>query len=158
MDYRVLHRHGARREAAFYEDALRYAHALWERGHAGRALLAATRALYAVVEADAPVLRPWPLPYAAIRWITANHPSDHFPGNPRISYQHQACRMSGPDRDRRVARAWAAWALVRSARPTLPGDPDPALGKEPALADIAVLLAAHGHPGEAAAWERVLHG
>ncbi len=56
---------------AFYLIALSYGHYLWLKGYSGHAILAITRALY------------------------ANHPSEDYPGNPRISFQHQATRLRG---------------------------------------------------------------
>jgi len=155
LDYRILSAHGPRRDAEFYFDALRYGHHLWLQRHSGRALLALARALYADVSASAEVLKTWPLPYAALRWIVESHSGDDFPGNPRISFQHQACRLRGPRAEQRRARAWAAWALVRKARPNLPGDPS-LDSEEPSLATIAAALEQYGHPGERVRWQSVL--
>ncbi len=152
-DHHLLGRHGEQRDAAFYEDALRYGHALWHQGHAGRALLAITRALYADVTADDPILRTWPLPYAAMAWIVQHHDSDDFPGNPRLSYQHQATRLRGERRELRSARAWAVWAIVCSIRPHLDGD---ASCQELSLEEIQHLLEKHGHPGEGLSWRKVI--
>ncbi len=154
LDYRVLSRYGTRRDAGFYESALVYAHHLWRTGHAGRSLLALTRALYADLPENDPVLSAWPLPYAAVRWILAHHDSDDFPGNPRLSFQHQACRLRGERREIRMARAWAMWALACAARPTLTGDPT---CPELLLADISSMLRQHGHTGEDELWKRVLN-
>lgn len=153
MDYRHLRQHGPRRDAGFYESALRYGHHLWLAGHAGRALLALTRGLYADLRGDEPVLADWPLPYAAMRWILDHHHSDDFPGNPRLSYQHQACRMNPPRKNLRAARAWAVWALTCHARPHLPGDPTL---PERRTDEIAKLLEIHGIPGETELWMRSL--
>lgn len=155
MDYRILQAHGRERGEGFYLDALRYAQYLWQEGRAGRAILALTRALYAEVPAGSPVLAQCPLPYAALRWIVSAHHSDQFPGNPRVSFQHQANRLRGARRELRAARAWAAWAVVRAARPTLPGDPAEAL-PEPSLATIGDWLGRHAHPGEVALWREAL--
>lgn len=152
-DHHLLGRHGEQRDAAFYEDALRYGHALWHQGHAGRALLAITRALYADVTADDPILRTWPLPYAAMAWIVQHHDSDDFPGNPRLSYQHQATRLRGERRELRSARAWAVWAIVCSIRPHLDGD---ASCQELSLEEIQHLLEKHGHLGEGLSWRKVI--
>jgi hypothetical protein len=157
LDFRVLQRHGSARGPAFYLDALRYGQVLWRQGHAGRALLAVTRGLYANVPAEAAVLRDWPLPYAALRWMVETHPSDDFPGNPRVSYQHQASRLRGPRQAQRAARAWGVWALVRVARPTLPGDPTQRL-TEPTRGAIYDGLKTHGHPGEGELWAGVMAG
>ncbi len=156
LDHRVLGSHGAGRGADFYLSALRYGHYLWRHGHTGRAILALARALYAKTIAADPVLRRHPLPYAAIRWVVAEHGSDDFPGNPRISFQHQARRMRGTRQDLRRARAWAAWALVRAARPGLPDDPAEDHLPEPSTGQIEALLRDYGHAGEAQLWRRTL--
>ena len=153
LDHSLLRRHGSARDAAFYFDALRYGHFLWHQGHAGRALLALTRALYADVPASDDILRTWPLPYSALFWILRNHTSDDFPGNPRLSYQHQACRLRGERQELRVARAWAVWALACAARPQHPGDP---ACPELSVAEITALLDRWGHPGESQLWQKIL--
>jgi hypothetical protein len=141
--------------ALFYFTALKYGHYLWQQGHAGRSILAITRALYTDVSEDAAILKQWPLPYAALRWIVANHSSDHFPGNPRISFQHQATRLRGDRQALRRARAWAVWSLIRKAKPTLPGDPTQAID-EPTLNRIAAQLDSIGHVGEVSTWQNAL--
>jgi len=135
----------------FYHTALRYGHCLWLGGHAGRAILAITRALYADVPEGAAVLQEWPLPYQALHWIVAQHPSEAFPGNPRISFQHQATRLRGEREELRRARAWAVWALIRTAKPELPRDVAQAV-KEPTFQQIEQSLVEHGHANEAALW------
>lgn len=139
----------------FYHTALKYGHSLWSRGHAGRSILAITRALYADVSEDADILKQWPLPYAALRWIIANHNSEHFPGNPRISFQHQATRLRGDRQALRRARAWAVWALIREAKPNLPGDATQGI-EEPTLGSIEAGLRAIGHSSEVATWQAAL--
>jgi len=153
LDHSLLRRHGDARDAGFYLDALRYGQFLWRHGHAGRALLAVTRALYAHVPPDDAILRSWPLPYAALAWMLRENDSDDFPGNPRLSYQHQACRLRGERRELRTARAWAVWALACAARPHLPGDPT---CPELSLTEIAESLEKEAHPGEAPLWRRAL--
>lgn len=139
----------------FYVTALRYGHTLWHKGHAGRAILAITRALYADVPANDPILKDWPLPYAALAWIIKTHSSDDFPGNPRISFQHQATRLKGERQDLRRARAWAAWALIRKARPSLPADEEQQI-EEPSIEGISQQLETSGHADEATLWHEVL--
>ena len=147
LDHQLLRKHGGARDAAFYSDALLYGHFLWQQGHAGRALLAITRALYADLAADDPILQLWPLPYSAMAWILQHHDSDDFPGNPRLSYQHQATRLRGERAELRAARAWAVWAIVCAIRPHLPGDPTcPELSHK----EIKDLLDEYGHPEEGA--------
>ena len=153
LDHSLLRRHGDARDAAFYLDALRYGQFLWRQGHAGRALLAVTRALYAKLEADDPILKQWPLPYAALAWMLRHHEHDDFPGNPRLSYQHQANRLRGERKELRSARAWAVWALACAARPHLRGDPT---CPELSLTEIFERLQNEGHPDEAELWSRDL--
>jgi len=139
----------------FYLKALQYGHYLWQNKHAGRAILAITRALYTNIDEEAPVLREWPLPYAALKWIITHHCSDDFPGNPRISFQHQATRLRGQREQVRRARAWAVWALIRKARPSLPGDiNDPV--EEPEEHQILAQLSEFGHRNEARIWKKVM--
>jgi hypothetical protein len=139
----------------FYLNALKYGHYLWQTGHAGRAVLAITRALYADIAEEDDALRQWPLPYAPLKWIFTNHLSDDFPGNPRISFQHQATRLRGTRQDLRRARAWAVWALIREARPGLPGDTQYPV-EEPKYEQIFNRLAQHGHSNEAELWRTTL--
>jgi len=141
----------------YYFKALQYGHYLWLQAKAGRAVLALTRGLYADLPPGTPMLEEWPLPYAALKWIFARHPSADFPGNPRVSFQHQATRLRGAREARRRARAWAVWALVRTTRPELPADEAQGI-EEPGLAEIERLLQAHGIPEEAALWKNALKG
>ena len=154
MSYRDLTELRGGDTEAYYSKALQYGHYLWRRGKAGRAILALTRALYADLPPSAPVLRDWPLPYAALHWIVAHHTSDDFPGNPRVSFQHQATRLRGPRAELRRARAWAVWALIRDARPHLPADDAQGI-LEPSLPDIATMLERHGHPNETNLWKAI---
>lgn len=155
MSYRELSELRGGDTEAYYRTALRYGHYLWRQGHAGRALLALTRALYADLPEDAAVLQDWPLPYRALRWMVEQHPSEDFPGNPRISFQHQATRLRGERRDLRRARAWAVWALVRQAKPDLPGDAAQGV-EEPSLETIHSGLEKHGHKNEQRIWQDAL--
>lgn len=148
---------GEDRGAEFYLTALTYGHFLWQRSLAARATLCLDRALGAALRGDEPVLHEWPLPYAAMRWFLAHTPPEVFIGNPRVHFQHLADRMNEPRRDQRRWRAWACWALARAARPEWPGDPKHQV-VEPTLDEIAARLAAHGLPGEADLWRRVVAG
>jgi hypothetical protein len=89
-----------------------------------------------------------------MRWLVSQ-PSDAFTGNARVHYQHLADRVRGERADIKKWRAWAAWALVRQARPELPGDPKHAV-TEPTHAEIAAGLHAHGIAGEASLWRECL--
>ena len=152
LDWRALHAfRDADRGAEFYLACLEYGHALWQRGLAARAILCLDRALGAELRGDEPVLRDWPLPYAAMAWFVAQTPREIFIGNPRVHFQHYAGRMNAPRRAQRVARAWACWALVCAVRPDLPGDPLHRIA-EPSADEIARALRAHGHEGEVELW------
>lgn len=95
MSYRNIREMRGGNIEAFYLTALSYGHYLRLKGYSGRAILAITRALHANLPAEAEVLREWPLPYRALHWIVANYPSQDYPGNPHISFQHQATRLRG---------------------------------------------------------------
>lgn len=155
IDARALAAHGNARDGAFYLTALTYGHFLWQHGRAARAILKVDRALLADVPAGDPVLRDWPLPYAAIAWLLRHAPPEVFIGNPRVHFQHLAGRMNEPRREQRRWRAWACWAVCRAVRPEFSGDPKHVV-TEPSLALIAEKLAAHGIAGEAALWQAVL--
>lgn len=156
LDWRSLHRfREADRGAEFYLACLEYGQALWTRGFAARSLLCLDRAFGADLRGDEPVLRDWPLPYAAMAWLITHTPPGVFLGNPRVHFQHYADRLAAPRRDQRRWRAWACWALARVVRPDLPGDPRHRV-EEPTEAVIADQLTAHGWPGEAELWRAEL--
>jgi hypothetical protein len=156
LDYRALHTfRESDRGAEFYFACLEYGQALWRRGFAARSLLCLDRAFGADLRGDEPVLRDWPLPYAAMAWLIAQTPPDVFLGNPRVHFQHYADRMNEPRREQRRWRAWACWALARAVRPDLPNDPKHRV-VEPTRDEISAALRAHGHPGEADLWQAEL--
>lgn len=155
MSYRCLTKLREGDTTDFYVETLRYGHYLWLKGHSGRAILSLTRGLYASLDEGAQVLFEWPLPYRALKWIITNHPSDDFPGNPRVSFQHQATRLRGERMQLRRARAWAVWALVRSAKPSLPEDSAQDF-VELSLDKIEQELVEYGHSGESAIWRAAL--
>ena len=146
---------GADRGAAFYLTALTYGHFLWQRDLAARAVLCLDRALGADLRGDEPLLRDWPLPYAAMAWFLRHTPADVFIGNPRVHFQHLADRMNEPRREQRRWRIWACWALCRAVRPEFPADPKHRVA-EPTPGEIAARLRAHGIAGEAELWQAVL--
>lgn len=148
LDYRVLRQWGDDRGEGFYRSALTYAQTLWQRGLPARAILALDRALFARLEGDEAILERYPLPYAALAWMLAHVPAGPFVGNPRISYQHLADRVRGPDQAVRSWRAWACWHLCRVVQPQLPGDPRHTV-MEPDLEAVRRGLESHGLPGEA---------
>lgn len=152
MSHRCLTELRGREAETFYLTALKYGHYLWLKGHSGRAILAITRALYADIDEKAEILMRWPLPYAALKWIVANNHSDDFPGNPRISFQHQATRLGGDRQALRRARAWAVWALISDTRPSLAIDTAQVV-KFPSLETIEAGLHAHCLPGEVDIWK-----
>jgi hypothetical protein len=156
MNYCCLTESRKMSETGFYFEALKYGNYLWQKGHAGRSILALTRALYADVPEAAPVLDQWPLPYLALKWVIASHPFDSFPGNPRISFQHQATRLRGERQALRRTRAWAVWALVRSAKPALQKDHEQII-EEPTLNSIEARLRKKGHTNEVALWRAALN-
>jgi hypothetical protein len=154
LDWRALHAFRDRgRGAEFYVACLEYGQTLWTRRLAARAMLCLDRAFGADLGDGDPVLRAWPLPYAAMGWIVARTPPDVFMGNPRVHFQHYADRVNEPRRELRCWRAWACWSLVRLVRPDLPGDPKH-LVDEPTPGAIAEGLARFGQPGEAEQWRR----
>lgn len=155
LDHRHLGRHDEARDADFYLSCLEYGHSLWRRGLAARAVLCLDRAMGADLRGDEPVLRAWPMPYAAMAWFLVHTPPDVFIGNPRVHFQHYADRMNQPRREQRSARAWACWALTRRLRPDWPADPKHAVA-EPTEDEIAERLDTHGLPGETAAWRAIL--
>ncbi len=143
------------RGAEFYHDCLEYAHSLWQRGLAARAILCLDRALGADLRGDEPVLRDWLPPYAALVWLLRHAAPATLVGNPRVHFQHYADRLAGPRAAARRWRAWACWSLTRAVLPHLPGDAKHAVA-EPSPAVIAAQLRAYGWPGEAALWQQVL--
>lgn len=155
MDARALTVHRDKRDADFYLSALTYGHYLWQHGQAARAILKVDRALLADLRGDEPVLRDWPLPYAAMAWLLRQSPVDVFIGNPRVHFSHLADRMNEPRREQRRWRAWACWGLARVVLPHLPGDPQHHVD-EPTSDLISQQLSEHGLPGEAGLWRSVM--
>jgi hypothetical protein len=156
LDWTLLAAHrDAHRGADFYLDCLEYAHALWGRGLAARAMLCLDRAFGAELQGGEPVLAAWPMPYAAVTWLLRHTPEGVFVGNSRVHFQHYAGRMNEPRREQRRWRAWACWALARQVRPELPGDPRHAV-EEPELPRIERELRTHGFAGEPELWRAVL--
>ncbi len=143
MTHKCLTAFGTERDAAFYLTALRYSQCLWLRALPARSILSLCRALYAPISAEDSVLKAYPLPYLAYRWLIENARHPGFLGNPRVSFQHQAARIRGADQDRLRARAHALWWLTRRSRPELGRDPE---CEEPEGSVDAVLasLARHG--------------
>ena len=104
----------------YYRSGLAYGQFLWLNGRAGRSLLALVRALYASEQVeDATIFEIWPLPYRAVAWIAIKHPDLDFPGNPLLSFYHQASRMPQHFSELRRWRAWALYSLLDELRPQL---------------------------------------
>lgn len=157
MTWRDLEAARERGEADHYLACLRYGQLLWTHGLPARALLAVDRGLFCEVPSLHPVLERHPLPYAAIRWMVTRDIGGDFIGNPRVHYQHLADRVRGGREHRVRWRAWAAWAVVRAARPDWPADPRHAV-KEPGEAEIKDGLGRHGVAGEPETWEAARRG
>ena len=151
MDAGALTAHGQTRDGAFYLTALTYGQYLWQRGLVARAMLKLNRGFGADLQGGEPVLRRWPLPYAAMGWLLRHAPAEAFIGNPRVHFQHLADRMNEPRREQRRWRAWACWQLARVVRPEFPGDPAHAVA-EPTKEEIFTALRRYGHPHEAEEW------
>jgi hypothetical protein len=156
LDWRALHAfRESDRGAEFYFACLEYGHVLWQRAFAARALLCLDRAMGAELTGNEPILRQYPMPYAAMAWLIANTPRELFLGNPRVHFQHYADRMNEPRREQRRWRAWACWALARAVRPELPPDPKHRV-VEPTGEEIFARLQAHAFAGEAELWRAEL--
>jgi hypothetical protein len=140
---------------AHYLACLRYARQLWEAGLPARALLALDRGLFCDLPSVALERPTYPLPYAVIGWMITQEIGDAFIGNPRAHYQHLAGRVQGSRAPRVRSRAWAAWSIVRAARPDWPGDPQHQV-IEPTWAEIEAALNALGGPHEVAPWQQAL--
>lgn len=149
---------GEDRGEHFYRLALACAQALWRRGLPAQAILMLNRAFTAELRGDEAVLREWPPPYAALRWILEHREEAHFLGNPRRHFQHLASRVRGPRLTLRSWRAWACWRIARQFRPQDPAD-ERQLSEEglvePSDAAIRQGLETCGWPGEAVLWEAV---
>lgn len=156
LDWRSLNLfRGEARGAEFYHACLEYGHALWLRQLPARALLCLDRAMSAELHGDEPVLKNYPLPYAAMHWFMAHTPANVFIGNPRVHFQHYADRLNGPRSEQRRWRAWACWAVARQTNPLWPDDPKHIVA-EPTLEQIDQKLTTHGHAGEPELWRNAL--
>lgn len=113
---------GHDRGEAFYHLALRCAQSLWQRGLPAQAILQLNRAFSSDLAGHESVLREWPPPYRAMRWIMEQRDEAHFIGNPRRHFQHLATRMVEPRRELRAWRAWACWVIAGEVFPDFPGD------------------------------------
>ncbi len=152
---------GRDRGAEFYHLALTCAQSLWMRGLPAQAILLLNRAFSADLSGDEVVVKEWPLPYRAMRWIMEQRTEKQFIGNPRRHFQHLATRMVEPRRALRSWRAWACWAIAREVFPEDRADIEQLEKegvKEPGEAEILTRLERLGLPGEAESWRGVLGG
>lgn len=149
-------------DGGFYCMALCCAQSRWIEGLPAQAILMIDRALLAEPGASAGMLSVVPLPYAGLAWILRHAPASGFLGNPRRHFQHLATRMGwGGLRDRRIARAWACWAISRAVLPDLPADERQLREEgviEPTMEAVEAGLSAHGLAGEAGAWREAMPG
>lgn len=158
LDHTVTRRHGRDRGAAFYRDALVYAHSQWLCGRPAQALLQLNKAWSADLALPAAVLAEHPPPYRALVWLMRHGARDAcgFLGNPVRHFQHLASRMSGAQPELRTWRAWTCFHLARHALPAAWYPPDGRqLAREglwlPGWQAATGRLHALGWPGEAAA-------
>ena len=112
--------------AEFYLIALKCAQSRWLSGLPAQALLMLNRAFtvdfrsWSVSEQS--IIDEHPPPYAAVQWMVLHGDQFGFLGNPRRHFQHLATRMSGELSPLRIARAWACWEIVKTARPDFAPD------------------------------------
>ncbi|MEM9016919.1 MAG: hypothetical protein AAGC68_07885 [Verrucomicrobiota bacterium] len=147
------------RGPGFYLQALTCAQSLWRQGLPAQAVLLLNRAFSAHLRGDEEVLRSWPLPYEAMRWILANRTEDMFIGNPRRHFQHLATRMVEPNRELRSWRAWGCWVYAREVFPDDPADERQITEegiREPGPKEIEEQLGRLGFPGEVEQWKKGL--
>lgn len=142
---------GRERGEDFYRTALARAQGLWVAGEPAQAILRLNRAWAASLRGDEGVLKEWPSPFRALRWMLERAPEGRFLGNPVRHFQHLATRMNEDNREARVARAWACFHL---AERVLGMERDEAqIVREgvavPTLDEALAELARCGWPGEA---------
>lgn len=98
-----------------YLAALTCAQSLWLQALPAQALLQLNHAMsHDFGEENLP----WPMPYQALAWIMERRHEEGFLGNPVRHFQHLASRMSGPNKDLRVARAWVCFHLAERVLPS----------------------------------------
>jgi hypothetical protein len=117
-DFTITRRHGGRRDAGFYLDALRYAQSQWVSGKPAQAVLQLDKAWMAELADGGAVLAAHPPPYRALVWILWRAAAGNcgYLGNPVRHFQHLASRMSGR---RAEIRAWRAWVCLHLAERVL---------------------------------------
>lgn len=98
-----------------YLAALTCAQSLWLQALPAQALLQLNHAMsHDFGEENLPM----PMPYQALAWIMERRHEEDFLGNPVRHFQHLASRMSGPNKDLRVARAWVCFHLAERVLPS----------------------------------------
>lgn len=154
----AMRRFGKDRGPAFYEAALKCGQSLWRQGLPAQAMLQINRAFGADVSPGDPVLKAYPLPYAAMAWVMCERTEEQFIGNPRRHFQHLATRMVEPRKELRTWRAWACWWMSRLVFPDYPADEEQIANEgiaEPTVEQISEQLQTLGHPGEVDIWQTV---
>jgi len=152
---------GRERGPAFYLRALECAQSLWLQGLPAQSILLMNRAFSADLSGEEEVLREWPLPYRAMKWVMVHRREDQFIGNPRRHFQHLATRMVEPRRELRTWRAWGCWWYARLAFPDEAADEvqmEREAIREPGPDEIHERLDRLGLPGEAALWREGADG
>lgn len=156
-DFSLTRRHGSKKGADFYVDALRYAQSQWLAGKPAQAILQLNKAWMADLSANDAILESHPAPYQALVWIMEAAAGGTFGylGNPVRHFQHLASRVSGP---RAELRSWRAWMCFHLAEKTLETRRFPRDGEQlareglwiPSLQRVSHEIAGKGWPGEAA--------
>lgn len=156
-DFTLTRRHGQRKGAEFYLDALRYAQSQWISRKPAQAILQLNKAWMADLCDDDDVLNTHPAPYHALVWLleTAAAGNHGYLGNPIRHFQHLASRVSGP---RSEIRAWRAWLCFHLAEKGLPAARFPRDGQQiareglaiPSLSHVLQQISKNGWPRECA--------
>lgn len=148
----------------FYLTALECAQSRWLEGLPAQAILMINRALTVNFsrwsDDERATLASVAFPYRALAFIIHEGNRFGFLGNPRRHFQHLATRMTGADKQLRIARAWACWAVSRKSRPDLIADEKQLTEEgivEPTVAEISTTLAAITIDAEHLAWTKALH-
>jgi len=151
---------GKRKNPEFYHTALECAQSRWLEGLPAQAISMINRALTVdFLTWSDDERNNLSFPYQALSYIIRNGGQFGFIGNPRRHFQHLATRMSGPNQELRIARAWACWAVACKTQPTLIADEKQLIEEgivEPTLDEISTALTAASIDAEHRAWELVI--
>lgn len=136
-DWTVTRRHGRRKGAEFYYDALCYAQSLWIERKPAQAILQLNKAWMSDLTGEEGVLESHPAPYLALVWLleTAIAGDHGYLGNPVRHFQHLATRVSGAHSG---IRAWRAWLCFHLAEKSLPTAQFPRDGKQLAREGLVI--------------------